>query len=272
MNYNYHTHTKYCRHASGEMEEYVQYALSHGIRYFGFSEHSPFLFPDGYQSTYHRVFVEETPQYLAEANRLREKYKDRMDITIGYEMEYYPLYFPQMLKMALDYDAEYLILGQHYLGSEHPDGYPAGVPTENDNDLVEYTQAVLDGIKTGVFTYVAHPDFVNYKGTNDALYEQEMKKICLASKEYNIPLEINFGGARAKENYPSDRFFKIAGEVGCPITMGMDAHTVEAAFDAENIQMGKEMIRRYHLNYIGKPNLILLQDKKEELLKKFSLA
>ncbi len=271
MNYNYHTHTKYCHHATGEMEEYVKYAIAHGIRYMGFSEHAPFVFPDGYESFY-RILMENVPDYLAECNRLREKYKGQLDLKIGYEMEYYPLHFPAMLKTALECEAEYLILGQHFSNNEHPDGAPTAFPVTSDTVLTEFADCVVKGIQSGVFTYVAHPDVLNYQGENEALYESELERICIASKEYNIPLEINFGGARDKGHYPGDRFFKIAGKVGCPITMGMDAHHVEAAYDEESMILGKEMIKRHNLNYIGKPNLILLQKNKEEILKKFSLA
>lgn len=272
MNYNYHTHTKYCHHATGEMEDYVTCAVNHGIRHLGFSEHSPFRFPDGYETTYHRIFIADVPEYLKEANRLREAYQEQIDLKIGYEMEFYPLYFPKMLKMVLDFGAEYLILGQHYLQNEYPNGFPAGVPTIKDEVLTEYTDCVVAGIKSGVFTYVAHPDFVNYKGENRTLYEKEMEKICLASKEYNIPLEINFNGARNNENYPCDRFFEIAGRVGCPVTFGMDAHSAKDVYDIENIQKGHEMVKRLKLNYIGKPRLILLQENKDEIMKRFSLA
>ncbi len=272
MDYNYHTHTKYCHHATDEMEDYVKYAIAGDINYLGFSEHSPFRFPDGYETTYHRIFIKDVPAYLQEANRLREVYKNQIDLKIGYEMEYYPLYFKDMLKMVLDFGAEYLILGQHYLQNEYPDGYPSGVPTESEDTLKEYVDCVLAGIKTGVFSYVAHPDFVNYRGTNEALYQREMERICLASKEYRIPLEINFNGARNNENYPSHRFFEIAGKVGCPVTFGSDAHSAKDVFDRDNLMLGKELVRLHHLNYIGRPELILLQEKKETLIKEFSLA
>lgn len=271
MDYNYHTHTKYCHHATGEMEEYVTVAIQNGMHYLGFSEHSPFRFPDGCEASCHRIFIADVAAYLEEANRLRDKYQNQIDLKIGYEMEYYPLYFPKMLRMVLELGAEYLILGQHYLNNEYPDGFPSGVPSTDDSVLTEYADCVIKGIQSGVFTYVAHPDFVHYAGENLALYESEMEKICLASKEYNIPLEINLNGARTQQNYPCDQFFQIAGRVGCPITIGMDAHAAPDVFDAKNIHLAKEMIRRHNLNYIGKPNLILLQEKKDSLRKQFSV-
>ena len=272
MDYNYHTHTKYCHHASGEMEEYVKRSIENGIRHLGFSEHLPFSFPDGGESSFYRIYLADVPTYLKEANRLREVYKNQIDIKIGYEMEYYPLYFKEMLKSALDNNAEYLILGQHYLQNEYPNGYPSGAKTTNDEDIVEYVDCVLKGMETGIFSYVAHPDLLDYIGDNDALYEQEMRKICVASKKYNIPLEINFNGARDLCVYPGDRFFAIAGEVGCPVTFGMDAHTAIDAYDEKNLMMAKEMVKRHNLNYIGKPKLVLLQEQKDEIMKKLSLA
>ena len=267
MDYNYHTHTKYCNHASGEMEDYVKYAVKHGIRYMGFSDHSPFVCP-GYES-HDRIRTDQLPEYFAEGNRLRKKYQHDLDLKIGFEMEYYPLYFCSMLKTVLDAGAEDLILGQHFVKNEYPDLIMSFYATDNEEYLLDYTDCVLKGIQSGVFTYVAHPDVFNYQGKNTALYDEEMERICLASKEYHIPLEINFGGARSKLYYPKDRFFQIAGSVGCPITMGMDAHCATDAYDEESIAFGKDMIKRHRLNYIGRPSLILLQEKKEELIQKF---
>ena len=47
MNYNYHTHTTRCGHASGTEREYIERALANGVEYMGFSDHSTFVFPDG---------------------------------------------------------------------------------------------------------------------------------------------------------------------------------------------------------------------------------
>ena len=89
MNYNYQTHTKRCRHASGEMEEYVQAAIAGGICHMGFSEHAPFLFPGGYESCY-RLLSAEVEDYFREGNALSKTYADRIELSLGFEMEYYP--------------------------------------------------------------------------------------------------------------------------------------------------------------------------------------
>ena len=52
MNYNYHTHTTRCGHASGTEREYIERAVANGVRYMGFSDHATFVFPDGFESHY----------------------------------------------------------------------------------------------------------------------------------------------------------------------------------------------------------------------------
>ncbi len=264
MTYNYHTHTYRCGHASGTAEEYIKRAIECGIKYMGFSDHMPFIFPDGYESG-HRVPVSQVESYFSELTELREKYSDKIDIKIGFEMEYYPTHFKNMLKNAIEYGAEYLILGQHYLGEEHPDGEAAIHPTDSFLRLKEYTDCVISGIESGVFTYIAHPDMFNFTG-DVSLYREEMRKICVASRTYGIPLEINFLGVRAKRNYPNEVFWKIAGEEKSPVTFGFDAHDAKCAFDGESFGPAQKIVEEYKLNYIGKPRIKLIQEMKNILL------
>ena len=253
MNYNYHTHTYICNHAEPSMEEYIKRAIDNGIKYMGFSEHIPFVFPDGFVSDY-RISYEDTDKYISELKELREKYKDAIDIKIGFEMEYYPKYFDEMLEIAKKYKAEYLILGQHFIGNQHPDGYWSGKETDNEEILKEYVSTVVTAIKSGVFTYVAHPDLINYTG-DEKLYISEMSKLCKVSLEYNVPLEINFLGIRDNRSYPRELFWKIAGEIKSPVTFGFDAHDVMSAYDEDSLEKAKKLVEKYKLNYIGKAEI-----------------
>ena len=258
MDYNYHSHTVRCNHATGSEEEYINTAINTGIRYMGFSDHAPFKFTDGYESFY-RVPTALGKDYISVLRDLREKYKDEIDIKIGFEMEYYPSYFESMLKTVLDLGAEYLILGQHFINEEHPSGIASSGATTEEY-LKKYVDLVVDGIKTGYFTYVCHPDLIAFEG-DDAIYEREVRKICLASKEYNVPLEINFLGIRNNRHYPNEKFWKTVGEVGSPVTFGMDAHATVEAGDIKSLKTAEELVSKYGLNYIGKPKIIDIQKK-----------
>ena len=262
MIYNYHTHTFRCHHASGICEEYILNSIKNGIKYLGFSDHAAYKFPDGFESGY-RVFTDDAEDYVNDLKALREKYKDDIEISIGFEMEYYPAHFNDMLDYAKKIGIEYLILGEHFIYDEHPSGVYSGDVTDNAEYLREYVYEVVEGIKSGVFTYVAHPDLFNYIG-DDEIYAEEMRKICVASREHNVPLEINFLGIRGNRHYPNKLLWKIAAEEKSPVTFGMDAHEAVHTFDSESLEKAKQMVDKYGLRYIGKPELKLLQKIKGE--------
>ena len=263
MTYNYHTHTYRCRHASGTIEEYIQRSISFGITHLGFSDHFPHISPEGYESNY-RIPFKEGKEYFAEINSLREKYKNQIDIKIGFEMEYYPKCFQNMLKNAIDFGTEYLILGEHYTKEENADSLHTITPTDSIEDLKEYVKTVVEGIDSGVFTYIAHPDLINFTG-DITIYETEMRKICIAARKSDVPLEINLLGIRDNRNYPNELFWKIAGEEKSPVTFGFDAHDVENAYDSNSLVWAKELVEKFGLNYIGKPKIILLQDSMKSI-------
>lgn len=255
MDYNYHTHTFRCRHAKGSMEEYVLRAIEGGIKYMGFSDHMPFRYPTGEEASF-RVPIAEVGDYFAEAMRLREKYKDDIEINIGFEMEYYAPHFEQMYREAVKYGAEYLILGQHHPSVEnaYPTEKSSFSPRITDEDFIAYVESVVAAINTGVFTYVAHPDAIRFDGSQE-LYKEQMRRICEASVKTDTPLEINFLGVRSKRAYPREDFWKLAGELGCPVTFGFDSHDVQSAYDGESLKIAMGLVEKYGLNYIGKPSL-----------------
>lgn len=257
MIYNYHTHTTRCRHATDADEDYIRCAIEAGIKYLGFSDHIPFRFPDGHESFYH-MELSSGEEYISTMRALRDKYQDKILISVGFEMEYYPSYFEDMLNLARNLGAEYLILGQHFIGDEWPDGIGSRAYTEDLRLLCEYVDNVIKAIETGVFTYVAHPDIINFGGCEED-YTREMTRLCIAAKEHNIPLEINLHGLQHNRFYPSDRFFKIAGEVGAPVAFGMDVHDCASLLDKEQIRLARDMVVRHNLNYIGMPKLVSIK-------------
>lgn len=254
MTYNYHTHTARCGHATGTEEEYILRAIEGGITHMGFSDHLPYVFPDGFRSHY-RVPMEQAEEYMSTLRALREKYKGQIDLKIGFEMEYYPSYFPEMLNVARSLGGEYLILGQHFSADEHPNGFYVALPTDDISLLEGYVTNVLTAMNTGLFSYIAHPDIFNFTGS-EAVYEPHMRRLCVAARENKIPLEINFLGIRSRRNYPHESFWAIAGEEDAPVTFGCDSHDVRSAYDPESLEQAMELVDKYHLNYIGRPKLI----------------
>ena len=253
MDYNYHTHTFRCSHATGSEEEYIKTAIDGGVKFMGFSDHAPFKFDDGYEALY-RVPMDKAQDYFNVIGALREKYKDKINIKIGFEMEYYPTHFAKMLENVLNLGAEYLILGQHFVNEEYPYGTPSSAASSYE-ELKDYVSSVVSGIESGYFSYVAHPDIIAFNGNED-LYTKEMRKICVASSKHGIPLEINFLGIRANRTYPKQTFWEIAAQEKSPVTFGFDAHDVESAYDIKSYEKAMAMVNDLGLNYIGMSKII----------------
>lgn len=250
IDFNLHTHTKRCHHAIGEDEEYVKTAIKAGIKTLGFSDHAPYLFPSGKQQA-HCIEVEQGEEYINSIKTLKRKYADKIELHVGFEMEYYPSYFDGMVSYAKALGAEYLILGQHAI-------YDGKLATHKRKgtreDFAEFVNCTVNAMKSGVFTYVAHPDIMQFD-EDDKLYLSEMERIAKTSAELNIPLEINLLGIRRGRCYPSENFFRIAGKIGSPITLGIDAHSPEEILEKNAIAVAKNLIKRYNLNYIGLPKI-----------------
>ena len=84
MLHNYHTHTFRNHHAVGTEREYIEAAIAGGYQTLGFSEHSPYQFPDGIVSYFH-MFPEDLEDYIQTLLALKEEYAGRIEILIGYE-------------------------------------------------------------------------------------------------------------------------------------------------------------------------------------------
>lgn len=255
MTVNLHTHTFRCGHAKGTERDYIEKAIAGGITHMGFSDHAPFAFPDGHESAF-RVPVAQAQEYMDTLRALREEYRDRIQLYIGFEMEYYPLYFKDMLRTVIDLGAEYLLLGQHYIGNEYPG--PATKmfsPTADKQTLISYVDTVIEGMATGVFTYLAHPDVINFFGDED-FYEEQMRRICATSLRYQIPLEINFLGLGEGRQYPNRQFWRLVGQMGCDVVFGCDAHKTKNAYDGHVLSVAEKIVDHYGLHLVSHPTLI----------------
>ncbi len=223
---NYHNHTFRCHHASGTEREYIENALKAGFSEIGFSDHTPMPFEGDYYSHF-RMRFDALDDYCQTLVALKEEYKGKIDVHIGLEAEYYPALFPKLIEKLRDYPIEYLIMGQHFIKNEF-DGQYSGKETTSVAVLRYYVDQVIEGMETGLFTYVAHPDLLHFVGDR-AIFRAELVRLAHRAKELDIPLEVNFLGLRENRHYPSKSFFEALAEVKPPVILGCDAHSAQTA-------------------------------------------
>lgn len=247
MTANYHTHTWRCNHAKEGEEDYVRRAMDRGLKILGFSDHTPYPFPDGHYSNF-RMRPEQLTDYCQCLTALQKKYAGKIEIEIGLEAEYYPALFRKLLELIRDTPVSYLILGQHFTGNE-TDGVYSGRPTADVSVLKQYCAQAMDAMQTGRFTYFAHPDLIHFVGS-EKVYRQEMGRLFREAKSCNIPLEINFLGLSTGRHYPGRCFLEIAAEEGCSMVFGCDAHDPEAFSDLKTEETALALAREFGLNVL----------------------
>lgn len=252
MQVNLHTHTFRCRHASGTEREYIENAVAGGLSRLGFSDHAPYVFKDGYYSNF-RMMPEQQEDYVTTLQALREEYKDRIDLQIGYEAEYYPEFFEDFLRLITRFEVNYLILGQHFIENEMTRRY-SGVTTTDEDYLKTYVDQTCEAMKTGLFTYFAHPDLLNYTG-DPKIYDKHYERLIACAIDCKVPLEINLLGVRDGRPYPHEAFFKLCGEMDAEVCIGCDAHSADVACDSKSFARAMEMAERYNLKVNHNPNL-----------------
>lgn len=234
MKTNYHTHTYRCKHCLGSDEKMVQAAIASHTDIMGFSDHNPWgFYPEDYDS---RVRMEHCyfPEYLSSFRRLREKYKDEIELHIGVEAEYYPHHMDWLREFTAGNRLEYVILGNHF-----PEPAPGELPETfyfgNDTSLPEHVEmlaeSTIKGIETEFYSYVAHPDlFMRSYPVFDETCRKASHAICRAAEKHHAILEYNISGfwfAEAHHKnpcFPVPEFWRIASGYDVRAIIGYDAH------------------------------------------------
>lgn len=241
---NYHTHTWRCNHAIGTEEQYISQAIQQGMEILGFSDHTPHIFPNGYESRI-RMQPSQLAGYTDCLLALRDKYKNDIELHIGLEAEYYPACFSDTIAFLRDHPIEYLILGQHFVENE-PDGRYSGSLTTDVDFLKQYCAQSMDAMQTGLFTYFAHPDLIHFVGSH-VDYQKYMVELLRETASCGMCAEVNLLGFREGRHYPSALFLEAAAEANCPVILGCDAHTPEGLADTEAEAKLRKMISQFGL-------------------------
>ncbi len=220
-----HNHTPLCNHAEGSIEEYIKAALECGTKIFGFSDHAPMDFDPEY-----RMEFEDMQEYETKVKEAKENYKEKIEILLGYEVDYLP---GHMDERVLHADVDYLIGSVHFIdewGFDNPEFI--GRYEHEDIDVIwqKYFDTIEAMAKTKLFDIVGHLDLIKiFKFMPKKDIKLIAKNALTAIKESDMVLEINVAGYRKPiaEAYPSKELLKEAFKLGIDITFSSDAHKPE---------------------------------------------
>ena len=291
QNFNYHSHTYRCKHASKTAMdgEYVEAAIDAGYISMAFTDHIPLREKLDFNENM-RMALSSTNEYIESINKLKKDYADKIDIKVGFEFEYTP--FDEDIKHLLDLKkkTDIMIHGQHFVIDKNDDFvglniYTAKKPT--DRDLDTYAGYLLLSMDAGIPDIIAHPDIFMVRRSEFGEKEEQISRlICKKAIETNIPLEINLGkiggnyvlklnGKKYSQQvkYPCKEFWNIVAEEseisikngGMPIKVlfGKDCHDPRQYEYMDDFKIA--------INLIGKDiiNRLYFVDKDFNFIKNF---
>jgi len=276
---NYHTHSRFCD-GKGEPEEYVLYALAKGFTHLGFSGHAPLPF-----TTDWTMKEEDFPAYKAAVVELKERYRDRIEILLGLEVDYIPdLALPESVSRRGD-GLEYTLGSVHYLGRlkdgrrwtvDSPQAeFEKGLEETFAGDVrkaVERYYAIEEAMLVSVSPdIIAHFDLIKKNNRNgsffcesEAWYREAVSRCLEAVRSSGAILEVNTGGIARDTSgalYPSAWILRECLEKDIPILISSDAHRPQ---DVDSLFVETALL----LSGIGfrKTTLLTLQGRRESNL------
>lgn len=256
MRTNYHTHTYRCHHAGGTEEDYIIEGIEKNLKVLGFSDHGPF-----YDNRYGlRMDYCDLKEHIELLKHLREKYKEKIQIKIGLEIEYDPREDDFYKKLYEEYNLDYLILGQHFFMSRN--GEMKNIYEIKDTlDFIDYANSVVSAMDSGFFKIIAHPDIFF---VNDFLWDENCEKACdiiiNAALERDFLLEFNANGLRRgisgfkdgkRYPYPHPKFFEKLSKTNVGVVINSDCHDPKQLWD-NYMDLAHKMCENLKLNVIEK--------------------
>jgi len=248
---NYHSHSLFCDGRS-PMEDFVHFAISKGVKKYGFSSHAPLPF-----LTKWTMVAEDFADYENEFYRLQEKYKHQIELYLGLEVDYIDGCSSVDNQFFKDKKLDYLIGSIHYLDKLSDvhywsiDGpfreFDEGLNTLFEGDIQAGCRRFYEisslMVKGGGFDIVGHADKITYHGLryrnfdiNAKWYVKLMTEYLELIREKGLILEINTKSFLEHGiTFPHQSFFSVIRELGIPVHVNSDCHyptNVVASFDA----------------------------------------
>ncbi|WP_017756128.1 histidinol-phosphatase HisJ [Calidifontibacillus oryziterrae] len=252
MKFDGHIHSPYCPHGSQDtFEEYIQSALAHGFREISFTEHAPL--PEGFNdptpdkdSGMNRVHLEA---YIEELEMLKQKYKNKLKINIGLEIDYI-VDFEQETTDFLNKFGRFLddsILSVHFLKLENQyfcldfsdEEFEKIISLFGSTERVyqEYYKLVKRSVEADLGIYkpkrIGHMTLVRKfqkKFPCSNSFKEDIFAILDLICEKKMSLDYNGAGAikpLCLEPYPPNWIATEAAKRSIPLVYGSDAHSVK---------------------------------------------
>ncbi|MDR2467954.1 MAG: histidinol-phosphatase [Spirochaetaceae bacterium] len=251
-----HTHTSFCD-GDGTVDDFCAAAHEKGLVSLGFSAHAPLPKELGVTTNWH-LSHDKLAAYMNEVRAAREKWRDKLDIYLGLEVDFIQGYMSPADMFYQDLKLDYIIGSVHCVLPPHAplnwartwvgdkllciDGsadefiilLEKGFNGNVDMLVETYYKSLISMCAAGGITILGHADLIkkNNSGArfftnDDARVVPLIHKLAAAIAAHNIIVEVNTGGmnrGKIDEPYPSQSMLKILQTHDIPAMINADAH------------------------------------------------
>lgn len=230
---DFHLHTSFSEDSDTPMESMIRASIELGLKTICFTEHFDMDYPKQYGT-----FLVDLEAYSAELFRLRELYKNEIEVLFGVEMGMQSHLPEEYGKIAEKYPFDFIIASLHLLENGADPYYPefwAGRTERNGYE--SYFALLLSNLKSmKSYDTVGHLDYIARYGPNKnkfysyEAYAEYIDPILLHLIEHNKCLEVNTAGLKYGLGHPNPeesvlkRYRELGGTL---ITIGSDGHKPE---------------------------------------------
>jgi len=249
---NYHSHTHFCD-GKAKPEEFVKTAIDKGILAYGISSHAPVPFRSDWNMS-----REDVAEYLEIVDDLKVKYKDRIQIYKGFEIDYIEGFWGYTDSFLSDLQLDYFIGSVHYIDrlddgtffcfDGKPEGFFETVDEYFKGDFKKIIDRYYHNVRQMVLTdkpdIIGHLDKIKMHNTlktyldeNEAWYKKQVEDTLDTIAASNAVVELNTRGLYRHDPpllYPGKWVLKRIREKNIPVMINSDAHhpsEITAGFD-----------------------------------------
>ena len=226
---DYHVHTRLCNHAHGTMEQYVRCAIEKGVAELCFLDHLT-LNEQGCDLS---MGPEDVPLYVYAVRRLQERYRDRIDVKLGMEVDFTPDRMAEAVRILDRFSFDMIGGSIHFVDdrnivSSKTNG--SGISPDDAEFFDQYLSLIETMADYSCFDVICHLDVVKKFGIQPPVdFFEKMDAILEKIKYKDLVIEVNTSGLShpARAIYPELVILKRCFEKNIPVTFGSDAHRPE---------------------------------------------
>ena len=258
-----HIHTSFSGDSDTPPAEQIERAISLGMKRICITDHHD------YDVVSDIDFNLDLPEYFKELSRLREEYKDRIEISAGVEMGLQSHISGYLEELSEKYPFDFIIGSVHFVDGFDP-YYDEYFDTHENNAYERFFEVTQSRIKKiSCFDSLGHLDYIVRYGQKRGFsysygeFADLIDPILGVLIDKGKALECNTGALARGMTEPNPckeiflRYRELGGEL---VSLGSDAHSPESLGVA--FEMAGEMLKNCGFKYYA-----VYKDRKAEMLR-----